>query len=396
MSEQMNRSPAQEATPAPRFSVLVAFRDREVARVRRFLDGLSRQSWRDFELIFVDYGSTPALAAAVEPLVRGHGFARYLYNDTRGMPWNRSHALNSAARASRGEYLLCTDIDLVFSSPVLGELAAAAAPATLLHGGFYLLPRGFRRWEELGAGGLRGFRRSPNQPLGALQVVPREAFFRLQGFDEFYRIWGVEDHDFALRLERSGCARRQLELSPVYHQWHPSAAVPSMPAGWLDVMNFHCAAGAGYVRNPAQPWGVCLDAGQRPSRQVDPAGPGARRYVLPYWRRQPGSWLSCEFPGLAAWAKVVFIREFFGEFAAAAGGSRFICEVRGSPSVWLWEILVRTVFRHKARKTAGRRFFDYRREARDIIWYAIVFSGLVADYSIEEVPGGTRYVLVRK
>jgi len=396
MSEEAKSPPGGNGPAPPKFSVVVAFRNREIARVRRFLAGFAAQTCRDFELIFVDYGSDPGLSAETEDLLGGHAFARYLYNDTRGMPWNRAHALNSGAWTSRGEFMLFTDVDLIYSRGVLAALAAAADSKAVLYGGFCLLPRGFAQWQRLDSGEIAGLPSGPSDSLGAIQVVPREAFFGVQGFDEFFKVWGVEDFDLNRRLVLAGCASRRLSLPAVYHQWHASGAEPEMPAGWLEVMNLHSVAGLGKEGRDRRPRGLRLDAGLRPSRRADLRESGARRHVLPVWRRSSVKWLPLRFPGLYAWAKISFIRDFFGDFAAATSGEVFVCEVRSSPAIRIWELLGRTLLRRLCRPVGGRRFFDYRREARDIIWYAIALSDLVSDYNIEAERGVTRYTLVRK
>jgi glycosyltransferase involved in cell wall biosynthesis len=394
MLEEANRPSSGNVAPAPKLSVLAAFRNRELVRVERFLEGFARQTYRDFELIFVDYGSTPGLSAETEKLLKGYPFARYLYNDTRGMPWNRAHALNSGAQASRGEYILCTDVDLVYSHAVLGELAAAAEPKSVLQGGFYLLPRGFGQWERLPAGDVAGLRAGPASSIGAVQLAPREMFFRVRGFDEFYKVWGVEDYDLNRRLEQAGCIVRRLSLSPIYHQWHASASAPEMPAGWLEVMNFRSLTGFARDGGEPLPWGLRLDASLRPSRRVDLRDSAAKRCQLPAWRRSAA--LPVAYPGLNAWEKILFMREFLGAFAAAKSGEVFVCEVNRSFRIKIWELLSRTVLRHLCRPIGGRRYFEYPREARDVIWYTIALSGLVADYNIVEERTVTRYVLVRK
>jgi GT2 family glycosyltransferase len=394
MLEEANRPSSGNPTCGPKFSVLVAFRNREVARVERFLQGFAGQTYRDFDLIFVDYGSTPELSAATEKLLKGFAFARYLYNDTRGMPWNRAHALNSGAQVSRGEYILCTDVDLIYSNAVLAELAAAAEPKAVLLGGFLLLPSDFGQWERLPKGDVTGLRAGPTGSIGAVQLAPRDMFFQVRGFDEFFKVWGVEDFDLNRRLEQAGCTVRRRSLSPIYHQWHPSGSAPEMPAGWLEVMNFHCLTGFAREGREQQPWGVCLDAGLRPSRRVDPRDSAVKRYELPAWRRS--AVLPVEYPGLNAWEKILFMRKFLGDFAGAKGGEVFVCEVRSSFRIKIWELLGRTVLRHLCRPVGGRRYFEYQREARDVIWYTIALSDLVADYDIADERDVTRYILVRK
>jgi hypothetical protein len=394
MLEEANRPSSGNLAPPPRLSVLVAFRNRDLTRVERFLQGLAGQTYRDFEVIFVDYGSTPDLSAATEQRLQGHAFAHYLFNDTRGMPWNRAHALNSGARVSRGEYILCTDVDLVYSSGVLAELIAAAAPKTILHGGFYLLPPGFDQWGRLAEGGITDLKPGPGGSLGAIQLLSRAAFVAVQGFDEFFKIWGVEDYDLNRRLEQAGCASRRLTLPPIYHQWHASAGAPEMPRAWLEVMNFHSLTGVGPAAPDRGSWGLCLKPGLRPSRQIDPEDPAVPRHLLPAWRRSP--LLPVEYPGLNAWEKILFMRKYLGDFVAAKSGEALICEVHSSLRIKIWQLLARTVLRHLCQPIAGQRYFEYEREARDIIWYIIAFSGLVADYNIEATGNVTRYTLVRK
>jgi glycosyltransferase involved in cell wall biosynthesis len=380
----------------PKLSVLVAFRDREPIRVERFLAGLAQQTFRDFELIFVDYGSPLDLAAQAREIVSRHPFARYVYNDARGMLWNKAQALNSGAHLSRGEYLLCTDIDLIYSRTALGHLASAARTDTVTYGAFQRLPRRFQDWPRLADGEVRNLPPSHRNAVGAVQLVPREAFFRVRGLDEFFRIWGAEDYDFYARLERAGYSSHWLDLPPIYHQWHPSVAVSRMPAGWLEIMNFHCLTkGKESVRN-GESWGQCLTAAQRPSLAIDGTAAGAERHALPAWERAFGWKSGPAVPQLNAWAKIVFLRKFVGRLSEIQSGAILICEITDSAKIRLWELLSRSVLRFRCRVLAGRRFFDYRREAKDILWYTIVFSGLVADYRIEEERGLTRYILVKR
>jgi hypothetical protein len=205
----------------------------------------------------------------------------------------------------------------------------------------------------------------------------------------------VEDYDLNRRLEQAGCTVRRLSsLSPIYHQWHASGSAPEMPTGWLEVMNFHCLTGFAPGGSDPRPWGLCLDASLRPSRRIDPRDAAVKRYELPAWRRSEA--LPVEHPGLNAWEKILFMRKFLGDFAAAKPGDVFVCEVHHSFRIKIWELLSRTVLRHLCRPIGGRRYFEYRKEARDVIWYTIALSGLVADYTIAEERTATRYILVRK
>lgn len=50
----------------------------------------------------------------------------------------------------------------------------------------------------------------------------REDVVRINGYDETFKGWGVEDDDLALRLHRAGCRKLALRFAAiVYHLWHP-------------------------------------------------------------------------------------------------------------------------------------------------------------------------------
>ncbi len=61
--------------------------------------------------------------------------------------------------------------------------------------------------------------------LGCHFSIFREDIERVNGFDEAYVGWGLEDDDFALRLHKAGVRGRSLILeAPALHLWHSSVA----------------------------------------------------------------------------------------------------------------------------------------------------------------------------
>ena len=75
-------------------SIVFGYRNRDIARVKRCMDSLKNQTFSDFEVIFIDYGSDESFVRQVRPLIGRYAFAHYYYLYTAGYPWNRSHALN--------------------------------------------------------------------------------------------------------------------------------------------------------------------------------------------------------------------------------------------------------------------------------------------------------------
>lgn len=258
----------------PRLTLVIGFRDRDPARVERCLDSLDRQTRPDFELLFVDYGSRTAVANAVRPLVETHSFARYVYSDTRGQPWARARALNIGMRRAASPCLLATDVDMVFDPGFVETVLEHAASDRVLYCAARFLPRGFDRWEQLGA--LRdSLLPAPRSAFGGCQCANAALLTRIRGFDERYRYWGAEDRDLAGRLASLGLHEVWLEdRTAIYHQWHPRRDFKTggvLPAGEWARMERHLIQHRERVeRNPGG-WGEVQATEDRPIlRFADP------------------------------------------------------------------------------------------------------------------------------
>ena len=97
-------------------SVVIVYKNRDTKRVKNTLDSIKNQTLDGIEVIFIDYGSDEIYQQAIQPLVESYSFAKYYFNDTRGMPWNRSHALNTGIKLAAADYVLLGDIDWVYCS----------------------------------------------------------------------------------------------------------------------------------------------------------------------------------------------------------------------------------------------------------------------------------------
>jgi glycosyltransferase involved in cell wall biosynthesis len=223
-------------------SIVFGFRDRDVQRVERCLASLAQQTFTDFEVLFVDYGSQPQTAQAVQKIVEQHTFARYIYAETRGYAWNRSHALNIGGKLASGEYLMTTDVDMIYAPDMLDVFMEHAADNLELHIIPFLLPEHFSDWGNVNA--YRGkFEYGPVNMLGACQMIATRVFQEMRGYDEYYRYYGVEDRDINERLRLLGIEEKRLnDKSAMFHQWHPSANYnvrDLLPEGVMGRMETH-------------------------------------------------------------------------------------------------------------------------------------------------------------
>lgn len=257
----------------PKISIIVGYRNREPQRVSRFLNSLSLQSYRDFECIFVDYGSKEAYADQVAGICNDHPFCRYIYTNTRGMYWNRSHALNTGIRAAESEFVLSTDIDMIFSRDVLSGLLESAGTNIQVVSRIFLIPENLNPDNVLTSGEY-DFELTSTKAVGGAHFVARSELEKINGFDEYYCIWGREDRDCVDRLKARGLDLVWLDHQshPIYHQWHPQANAKQhwFPSWWWDQITLHYNLERHKVVRNDDQWGRVVAETERPSLNGEP------------------------------------------------------------------------------------------------------------------------------
>lgn len=214
---------------APLVSVVIGFKDWGLERLELSVHSIHDSlSGIDHEVIISDYGSedTASIADSASRIS-----ARHVIVETDG-EWSRSRALNAGVRASRGEIILATDADMLFSprslSRVVEQIHRHPQEVVILQ--CRDLPVGYshevvRRegmdWDHFASiGQIR-----PRWGMGGLVAVRREIWERLRGWDERMHTYGGEDVDLAKRAQAAGSRIDWLDEAGVgmYHIWHPSS-----------------------------------------------------------------------------------------------------------------------------------------------------------------------------
>jgi glycosyltransferase involved in cell wall biosynthesis len=167
----------------------------------RFLDrlmvSLGQQTFRNFEIIIVDDGSSEP--ETLDKLAALKDAARVIHQDNRGLPAAR----NAGIAAARADLVMPLDCDDTLEPPFLEEAVAqmrAAPPDVaavfshlrLVDAGSGFLERHFNRFDLLF---------SNSMPAGLL--LRKSAWQAAGGYDEMMRD-GYEDWEFYLRLARMG------------------------------------------------------------------------------------------------------------------------------------------------------------------------------------------------
>lgn len=200
-------------------SVIFPYRERDLNRVRRSLESLKKQYCQDFEVYFIDYGSSVAHANAVALLMKDYSFVNYSYLYTEQQPWNKSKALNTVIKQLKTSFFFVADIDMIFHPNFIGK-----AYDLLKKSDIWYFKVGFL--SEVESKKEKDFENyyikfQSNREATGLTLCSVEKAKFINGFDEFYHFWGSEDTDFHVRLINAGYEVNYYEASILMlHQWH--------------------------------------------------------------------------------------------------------------------------------------------------------------------------------
>jgi glycosyltransferase involved in cell wall biosynthesis len=235
-----------EAT-TPKLSVVIPVRNRSGTRLENCLRSLR---WQDLdaatvEVLVCDFGSDATHVASIAELAVAHD-ARVVRVETEEI-WNRSKALNHGIQATRGEFVMCTDADMIFKPDFLSTVLAAHAEAEegaprIIYCRCLDLPEEVaeQAWERGDYPALHAkasFR--PKGGTGACQCASRAYFDEVRGYDEGYTYWGKEDDDFRVRAETHGLYEVYIEdRSNMLHQWHRKMKGDKRLRWWLNRLRY--------------------------------------------------------------------------------------------------------------------------------------------------------------
>ena len=216
------------------------------------LAGYAAQSDRDFELLIADDGSTADTRAAIEAFRKHAPFKLiHIWHEDQGF---RAAAIrNRALAATHAEYIVFSDGDCVPRPDFVAQHRRLAERGCFVSGNRILLSAAFTRrvlsaalpihdW-KLPAWLVAWAKRDVNRflplialPVGALRnAAPqrwegvktcnlaawRDDLVRVNGLDEAYSGWGLEDSDLVVRLLHAGVAHKSGRYAaPVLHLWH--------------------------------------------------------------------------------------------------------------------------------------------------------------------------------
>lgn len=234
-----------------RIAVIVTTYNRPDA-LAAVLEGLLVQTDRDFEVLVADDGSTSDTAQVVQQYKMRAGFPlHHVWQEDDGF---RAAAIRNRALAqTAADYIIFIDGDCVPMADFVARHRVLSEPGWFLSGNRLLLSPEFTQqvlsekipvhlWRigdwlrarrqgrisrllpllRMPDSGLRKI--SPRRWQGAKTCnisAWRSDLLRVNGLDESYTGWGLEDSDLVIRLIRAGVVNKSARFAaPVLHLWH--------------------------------------------------------------------------------------------------------------------------------------------------------------------------------
>lgn len=225
------------------------------------LEACLQQDDTDFELVIADDGSTGETRGVVEAFqARAPFTVKHVWQEDRG--FRLAAVRNRGIAATDADYIIFIDGDCIPPRYFVSAHKRLAERGYFLSGNRVLVSEGFtrellerrvpvHRWgvaQALAAwlrgainrwvpmlrlpdGGLRKAR--PRQWRGVKTCnmsVWREDLLRVNGLDESYSGWGLEDSDLVIRLHHAGVRHKSARFAaPVFHLWHRESDRGSLP-----------------------------------------------------------------------------------------------------------------------------------------------------------------------
>ena len=216
------------------------------------LRGLGEQTDRDFEVVVADDGSGPETATVVATWQDTIPVVEHVWQENKGF---RAAAIrNRAVIQSRGAICIFLDGDCIPRPDFVAQHRRLLEPGWFVAGNRILLSpelteeilQGeltaeqwtFGEWLSLRRQGrinrIAPFLSLPLGPLRKLEArrwrgarscnlaIRRDDLDRVDGFDQAFTGWGLEDSDLIVRLIKSGARRKDGRFATgVLHLWHP-------------------------------------------------------------------------------------------------------------------------------------------------------------------------------
>lgn len=243
--------------------IIAAYNNADFTRFT--LDGYLRQTEKKFSVAIADDGSGPAIKMLVDEFREKGLDIRHVWHEDNG--YRRAEIMNRAAATSMAAYIVLTDNDCIPSRcfvedhkraaeketfvagrrvdlgpGVTDEILAGETDAVKLEQPLWLIMQSVRRRLKRAEFGIRLPRPvsslwslKDKKVVGANMALWKDDFLRVNGFDNDFQGYGLEEVDLEWRLLACGLKRKSvLGRACMYHFYHPARPLNEENAAILE------------------------------------------------------------------------------------------------------------------------------------------------------------------
>ncbi len=203
-----------------RITIVFAYRNRDVDRIKLSLTSLNNQTNKDFDVEFVDYGSTEEFSFKVHDITSMFSFVTYTYLGHSGLLWNKSKALNYGIRNANSNHILTADVDIIFKEDFIDNLQELKQKNVFSVFKIGYLSKETSK-EQAQTINFNAIKPSHIGTTFGIGLYHKEALIEVGGLDEFFHFYGAEDEDLNARLQSAKYKKKEYDKLLMYHLWHP-------------------------------------------------------------------------------------------------------------------------------------------------------------------------------
>ena len=203
--------------------IIYPYRNRDIERIKRSLDSLSIQKNKNFEVLFIDYGSDFEIRDFNKNIIeKNYSFVKYHYSYHLHQPWSRPRAINIGLKIAianyKPEYVFIADIDMIFRADFVDYLHQIKCSKKSFFFKVGYLSENETKREKVFSDYNISF--TSTKEAQGLSLFPVEALIAVGSHDEYIHFWGA-DNDIHNRLVHNGLKSIFIK-DEIYilHQWH--------------------------------------------------------------------------------------------------------------------------------------------------------------------------------
>ena len=204
-------------------TVVIPIKNRYSKRLLNLLKSIRNQSYNQdlIKIILVDYDSKKEQVYFLKKSCHKYN-AKYIRVDNHST-WSRSHCLNIGIKRTKTKYLLSTDVDIIFEKDYIKKAIQKLKkqPFSIIVSQCWDLPENWNNQLDFNKLKSLAKPRYYGQNYGSgINMTSTYFYHKLRGYDEKYKIYGIEDLDLIKRLIILGLNIKIIDAY-YFHQWHP-------------------------------------------------------------------------------------------------------------------------------------------------------------------------------